>query len=161
MFPVHHADHWTVYCINLVHEQIDILDSVAWATEQEMKRYHRGVATKIRERLNKAIQSYTHSKFTDFNKWDFVFVPVPKQEPLSNDCAFFVVLFLEYYDGEKRKMDIDINPVSAFLLGVLFVFVPFCFYFLLHPPPHHPRFVSFFIIKKLQALGPQRRAQIL
>lgn len=134
LFPVHHNRHWTVYCINLVHEQIDILDSLAWATDTEMKQYHRGIARKIRQRLNAAIQRYTHDKFTDFSKWNFVFVPVPKQAAFSNDCAFFAMLFLEYYDGEKRKLDIDINPVSICLLEFFFVGL-FSVFFILSPTP--------------------------
>ncbi|CAO2164464.1 unnamed protein product [Urochloa humidicola] len=30
---------------------------------------------------------------------------------LPNDGAFFTMMFLEHYDGEKRKLDIDIHPL--------------------------------------------------
>jgi len=83
-----------------------------------MEKYHGAIARRIRQRLYDALKRYTGNKFTGFSEWKFVFVPVPKQDPYSNDCAFFVMHFLEYYDGEKRKM--DINPVSTCLLHKLF-----------------------------------------
>ncbi|CAL5065659.1 unnamed protein product [Urochloa decumbens] len=110
LLPVHHKGHWTVYCVNLVHEQIDILDSSPWPTEKQQKEYHADIAERIRSRLNNALHQYTHGKFTDFSKWGFAFVPVPKQA-LPNDGGFFSMMFLEHYDGKKRKMDINIDPL--------------------------------------------------
>ncbi|KAG8064853.1 hypothetical protein GUJ93_ZPchr0004g40472 [Zizania palustris] len=37
------------------------------------------------------------------------YIDVPKQV-LVNDCGFFVMLFLEHYDGERRKFDVPIIP---------------------------------------------------
>ncbi|KAG8081309.1 hypothetical protein GUJ93_ZPchr0007g4011 [Zizania palustris] len=37
------------------------------------------------------------------------YIDVPKQV-LVNDCGFFVMLFLEHYDGEHRKFDVPIIP---------------------------------------------------
>ncbi|KAG8056789.1 hypothetical protein GUJ93_ZPchr0002g26106 [Zizania palustris] len=41
--------------------------------------------------------------------WGFPYIDVPKQV-LVNDCGFFVMLFLEHYDGERRKFDVPIIP---------------------------------------------------
>ncbi|KAG8096583.1 hypothetical protein GUJ93_ZPchr0013g34174 [Zizania palustris] len=41
--------------------------------------------------------------------WGFPYVDVPKQV-LVNDCGFFVMLFLEHYDGERHKFDVPIIP---------------------------------------------------
>ncbi|KAG8091570.1 hypothetical protein GUJ93_ZPchr0012g18949 [Zizania palustris] len=70
--PVHSRGHWTVYCVNMIHHQIDILDSYPCS-------------------------------------WGFPYIDVPKQV-LVNDCGFFVMLFLEHYDGERRKFDVPIIP---------------------------------------------------
>ncbi|KAG8048575.1 hypothetical protein GUJ93_ZPchr0009g737 [Zizania palustris] len=70
--PVHSRGHWTVYCVNMIHHQIDILDSYPCS-------------------------------------WGLPYIDVPKQV-LVNDCGFFVMLFLEHYDGERRKFDVPIIP---------------------------------------------------
>ncbi|KAG8060403.1 hypothetical protein GUJ93_ZPchr0002g24363 [Zizania palustris] len=41
--------------------------------------------------------------------WGLPYIDVPKQV-LVNDCGFFVMLFLEHYDGEHRKFDVPIIP---------------------------------------------------
>ncbi|KAG8060450.1 hypothetical protein GUJ93_ZPchr0002g26174 [Zizania palustris] len=41
--------------------------------------------------------------------WGLPYIDVPKQV-LVNDCRFFVMLFLEHYDGEHRKFDVPIIP---------------------------------------------------
>ena len=43
--------HWSVYCVNFVHGQIDILDPSPW-TDQQQKEFHGGIAHQIRKRLN-------------------------------------------------------------------------------------------------------------
>ncbi|KAG8076317.1 hypothetical protein GUJ93_ZPchr0006g45998 [Zizania palustris] len=80
--PVHSRGHWTVYCVNMIHHQIDILDSYPWSSEVERNNYHAS---------------------------GLPYIDVPKQV-LVNDCGFFVMLFLEHYDGERRKFDVPIIP---------------------------------------------------
>ncbi|KAG8047043.1 hypothetical protein GUJ93_ZPchr0008g11628 [Zizania palustris] len=41
--------------------------------------------------------------------WGLPYIDVPKQV-LVNDCEFFVMLFLEHYDGEHHKFDVPIIP---------------------------------------------------
>ncbi|KAG8056376.1 hypothetical protein GUJ93_ZPchr0002g25274 [Zizania palustris] len=41
--------------------------------------------------------------------WGLPYIDVPKQV-LVNDCGFFVMLFLEHYDGEHRNFDVPIIP---------------------------------------------------
>jgi hypothetical protein len=101
--------HWSVYCVNLVHGQIDILDPSPW-TDQQQKQIHGGIAHRIRKRLNDIFQSFTGGRFIDFSHWGLPYVPVPKVV-VSNDCGFFTMLFLEHYDGENRKLNINIDPV--------------------------------------------------
>ncbi|KAG8094780.1 hypothetical protein GUJ93_ZPchr0012g21566 [Zizania palustris] len=47
--------------------------------------------------------------FPYFSSWGLPYIDVPKQM-LVNDCGFFVMLFLEHYDGEHRKFDVPIIP---------------------------------------------------
>lgn len=100
-----------MYCVNLVHGQIDILDSFPWS-EKERRDHHGCVAQRIRSRLNDLFQRFTKGKFPDFSEWGMPFVPMPKQERYSNDCGFFAMMFMEHYDGENRALAIDIDPVS-------------------------------------------------
>ncbi|KAG2657804.1 hypothetical protein PVAP13_1KG147915, partial [Panicum virgatum] len=107
--PVLQKMHWVVYCVNLVHGQIDILDPSPW-TDQQQKQIHGGIAHQIRKRLNDIFQSFTGGRFIDFSHWGLPYVPVPKVV-VSNDCGFFTMLFLEHYDGENRKLNINIDPL--------------------------------------------------
>jgi len=111
--PVHQGRHWTVYCVNFIHEQIDILDSADWTVNQR-KKYHGAIAGRIRKRLNDLFKELTDGKIKDFSGWGLPFLEVPRQQ-LPNDCAFFVMMFLENYDGEKRRLTMNINPVSLFM----------------------------------------------
>ncbi|CAN6217097.1 unnamed protein product [Urochloa humidicola] len=89
---------------------IDILDSFQWPSEKKMKEYHGAIAGRIRTRLNDVLRRFTNCKFTDFSEWGFAFVPVPKQA-LEHDSGFFAMMFLEHYNGERRKMDIHVDPI--------------------------------------------------
>lgn len=109
LFPIVHLNHWTVYCVNLVHGQIDILDPYPWKSEKEQMEYHGSFAARIRGRLHELLNSLTDGEFPDFSYWSLPFIEVPKQSH-DNDSGCFAMLFLEHYDGENRKMDITIDP---------------------------------------------------
>ena len=52
-------DHYTVYCINLIHDRIDILDS----SLDDHRLYHEVVGNRIIPRLNLLFQEATDGKF--------------------------------------------------------------------------------------------------
>ena len=97
--------------MNLVHGQIDILDPQPWNSDKEQKEYHGSFAARIRGRLHDLLHSFTDGKFPDISSWSLPFIEVPKQLH-RNDSGCFAMLFMEHYDGENRKLDIDIAPVS-------------------------------------------------
>ena len=47
---------------------------------------------------------FTEGSITNFSEYGFVLVPVPTQMMLSNDCGFFVMMFLERYDPDTRRV---------------------------------------------------------
>jgi len=47
---------------------------------------------------------FTEGSITNFLEYGFVLVPVPTQMMLGNDCGFFVMMFLERYDLDTRRV---------------------------------------------------------
>uniref|UniRef100_K3ZNF9 Ubiquitin-like protease family profile domain-containing protein n=1 Tax=Setaria italica TaxID=4555 RepID=K3ZNF9_SETIT len=117
-----------LYVYYIYEPMIDILDPSP-RTEHERKEKHEHITQRIQKRLNDIFPSFTNGRFTDFNQWGLPFVPVPKEDALANDCGYLVMMFLEHYDGEKRKLNIDIDTVD--LLGSQYVsqllyYIMFC-----------------------------------
>ncbi|TVU27555.1 hypothetical protein EJB05_25576, partial [Eragrostis curvula] len=107
--PVHSGDHWAVFCFNMYHGQIDILDSYAWPADWDKWRWYDGVCGRLRERINSIFKRITKGRSPDMSNWGFTCVATPKQV-LLNDCAFFDMLFLERYIGLHRKFKPEIDP---------------------------------------------------
>jgi len=99
--PVINGQHWTVYCINKIHNQIDILDPQDWSTENDKNEHHLKIAAKFRQRLGFALQMFGGTSFLDISVWSMIYVDLPLQNP-KNDCVFFCALYLEFYDGINR-----------------------------------------------------------
>jgi hypothetical protein len=45
--PVLNNAHWTMYCINKVHKQIEILDHQNWEQKDDKNRYHAAISVQI------------------------------------------------------------------------------------------------------------------
>jgi hypothetical protein len=106
-----HNAHWTVYCINKVHNQVEILDPQNWEQKDDKNRYHATISVEIRGRLNNILQIFAGSLFPDILNWTFPYISVTTQNP-KDDSAFFCMLYLENYNGRDREMDIKIDKVS-------------------------------------------------
>jgi len=102
-FPLINDQHWTVYCINKVHNQIDILDPQDWPTQNDKNEHHLKMAPKFRQRLSFAFQMFAGTSFPDISLWTMRYVDLPLQNP-KNDCVFFCTLYLEFYDGINREI---------------------------------------------------------
>jgi len=100
--PVCYEKHWTLYVVNYSSEQIDTLDSLN-CTKPEKAAYHKRYNSKIRTGLYDALQIFTENKMKPFYEWGFPYVYVSTQEPGSNDCAFFVMMFSKLYDVDGGK----------------------------------------------------------
>ncbi|CAN6351679.1 unnamed protein product [Urochloa humidicola] len=113
--PACFQKHYFVYCINLVHNRIDILDSVDyWWTCRERSERHKPVWDKL-PIINAAFQKVTNKKFPRFDTWIRTFADVPKQAG-PNDCMFFLWKYMEFWDGER--LHIDINPFKGCIYRV-------------------------------------------
>lgn len=54
---------------------------------------------------------YIDVKFPDIAQWGMRFIVTPYQRE-SSDCAFFVMLFMEFYNRADRDFETMINDVS-------------------------------------------------
>jgi hypothetical protein len=144
--------HWSLYCVNLVHGQIDILDPFPWTNEQDRVAFHGVIAGRICYRLNAVFQDFTHGRFIDFSQFGLPFVSMPK---FSNnyDDALYIMLFMEHYDGGLRKVNVAIDPVCyLFCLPIILSFLFFS---------NHIRHVLTGHLPFLQDFGMEYKAQIL
>jgi hypothetical protein len=114
--------HWSLYCLNLIHGQIDILDPFPWVNEQDRAGFHGAIAGRIRGRLNVVFQEHTDGVFTDFSQFGLPFVSVPKFAN-NYDDALYIMLFMEHYDGALRKVSIGIDAVGFFVSQSFFIFI--------------------------------------
>ncbi|CAN6317597.1 unnamed protein product, partial [Urochloa humidicola] len=102
--------HYFVYCINLIHNRVDILDSIDyWWTQRDRDIRHQPVWDKL-PLINAAFQKVTGGKFPKFDNWSRPFVDLPKQAG-GNDCMFFLWKYMEFYDG--NTLQIKLNPFKG------------------------------------------------
>ena len=112
LWTYHHSNHFTVYCVNLEHTRIDVLDSIDWSETERCSSFeernfpsgHRAI-----ERLSEAFRTVTGRDFQDFCKWPMWSKDVPRQQ--GNDCAIFTTKGLRHYDREGVQLRCNTNPV--------------------------------------------------
>ena len=87
--PACSGKHYFVYCINLIHNRIDILDSIdyLWGNTSPKTR-HRPVYNKI-PIISAAFQNVTNNKFPRFERWSSPFIDLPKQSGPTIACSSF------------------------------------------------------------------------
>ena len=89
-----------VYCLNMVHKRIDVLDS----NNEDISAYHEVLGERILSRLNVLFQKATFGKFKDFSRW---------KRPIRNfklgndptDSGFISMKLMEFWDGDILHMD--------------------------------------------------------
>ncbi|BAS93145.1 Os05g0281950 [Oryza sativa Japonica Group] len=103
--PVIHNDHWSLYIINHNQKSFDILDSKRYdmigGTETQ---HHFPMAQKILKRLSDGFQVFMGGKFPKFGNYRKCYIKCPKMATGSNDCAFYVMRFMEKYNGDADKL---------------------------------------------------------
>jgi len=100
-------DHYTVYCINLIHDRIDILDS----SPDDHRLYHQVVGNRIIPRLNLLFQDATEGKLKSFTRFRRPILPVPLQRN-ATDSGFFAFKFMELWNGESFHLPIlTVRPI--------------------------------------------------
>ena len=87
--PACSGKHYFVYYINLIHNRIDILDSIdyLWGNTSPKTR-HRPVYNKI-PIISAAFQNVTNNKFPRFERWSSPFIDLPKQSGPTIACSSF------------------------------------------------------------------------
>ncbi|CAL5079707.1 unnamed protein product [Urochloa decumbens] len=113
--PVCVGCHYCLYYINLIHNRVDILDSIDywWNRGAPMDR-HQTVWEKL-PLINQAMKKLTKGKFPTFHNWSKPFIDVPKQAGPS-DCMFFVWKYMEFWDGDR--LNIEINPFKGMIYKI-------------------------------------------
>jgi hypothetical protein len=117
MVPILHMGHWTLYVINIQFLCIHILDSNPYGPEL-------GGTTWIMNRLNKSLQQVRpNSRIPKFGNFPIDMPPVcPTMIAGSNDCGFFVMRYIQYYDYMDGSIKQYIQRVSHFMV-LQFVFI--------------------------------------
>lgn len=118
--PIQGVNHYSVYCINFIHDRIDILDS----SPEDHMVYHDDLGNRIIPRLNALFQEATDGKLKSFTRFKRPIISVPQQ--LSHaDSGFFAIKFMELWNGEsfhqpiitvRTNIELTFTPKSASVL---------------------------------------------
>lgn len=65
--PIVYRTHWVVYCINLVHKQIDILDYQNWEQQTNKDQHHARFCLDLQQRLSDLLTVYIDMEFPDIS----------------------------------------------------------------------------------------------
>ena len=118
--PIRDGIHYFVYCFNMLHQRIDVLDSNDYFLNCTNKLdRHEAVFAKI-PIIDAAFQKVSNRKLPRVHRWKRPFINVTKQA-LLNDCMFFIWKYKEYYDEEKLTK--EINPVSFISTTFFYLFL--------------------------------------
>uniref|UniRef100_A0A0E0LK37 Ubiquitin-like protease family profile domain-containing protein n=1 Tax=Oryza punctata TaxID=4537 RepID=A0A0E0LK37_ORYPU len=98
VLPVLHHAHWSLYAINIPHRRIDIMDS----NNYPLIGTHVGNHHK---RLSDALQKVLPKRFCRFGGFRKNRMDCAKMEIGSNDCAFFIMKYMEAYDGNTEPIE--------------------------------------------------------
>uniref|UniRef100_A0A0E0LTS6 Uncharacterized protein n=1 Tax=Oryza punctata TaxID=4537 RepID=A0A0E0LTS6_ORYPU len=117
VIPVLHFDHWSLYIFNSLHDRVDILDSNNYPMiGTKVEQHHSDVARKVMKCLSDGLQLCFPSKFPRFGRYRRAYIPCPKMAVGSNDCAFYVMKFMEMYDGDSAKLVHSFIPSESITL---------------------------------------------
>ncbi|OEL15066.1 hypothetical protein BAE44_0023913, partial [Dichanthelium oligosanthes] len=94
--PVMEEDPYSIYCINFIHNRIDVLDS----SPEDTRLYHEVLSARIIPRLNLLFQLETDSTVKQFTRFKHPIIGVCMQLH-TNDSGFFAIKFMELWNGES------------------------------------------------------------
>ncbi|KAL6850318.1 hypothetical protein ACP4OV_020945 [Aristida adscensionis] len=106
LIPVLHSFHWTVYCVNIAHSRIDVLDSMDYSSKgaTTFEDWHGDLSRRIIDRLSLGLQRVARGKIPPFDHWKIYRINVPTMTS-PNDCAFYIMKYLENYNGEHTSLN--------------------------------------------------------
>ncbi|EEC68034.1 hypothetical protein OsI_35854 [Oryza sativa Indica Group] len=106
MVPVLHHDHWSLYAINIAHRRVDIMDSNNYNLIGTLESdHHRALSKRIVKRLSDALHEVAPKSFCRFGGFRKNMMKCPKMQICSNDCAFYIMWFMEAYDGNRESIE--------------------------------------------------------
>uniref|UniRef100_A0A0E0M774 Ubiquitin-like protease family profile domain-containing protein n=1 Tax=Oryza punctata TaxID=4537 RepID=A0A0E0M774_ORYPU len=106
VLPVLHHAHWSLYTINIAHRRIDIMDSNNYPLiGTHVGDHHSSLAKRIVKRLSDALQKALPKRFCRFGGFRKNHMDCAKMEIGSNDCAFFIMKYMEAYDGNREPIE--------------------------------------------------------
>ncbi|EEE51552.1 hypothetical protein OsJ_32764 [Oryza sativa Japonica Group] len=102
--PVIHHSHWTLYCVNRNHGRIDVFDSNNYpALNTEYKDHHGDLGSRVVKRLSDRLYAAARTAFKRFGNQKLVRNKCPVMLK-PNDCAFFVMRYMELYEGDDSPL---------------------------------------------------------
>jgi hypothetical protein len=117
--PVMFKQHWVMYCINLVHNQIDIFDSNHWRPQDVLELYDKlkDKMQLISDDLCRATE-WKENKLSNIAWFKLPFQPCTRQGH-KNDDIFFAWKNIEYWNGDawtRRIEEVAIQKTYVTLL---------------------------------------------
>uniref|UniRef100_A0A0E0BHZ2 Ubiquitin-like protease family profile domain-containing protein n=1 Tax=Oryza glumipatula TaxID=40148 RepID=A0A0E0BHZ2_9ORYZ len=111
MVPVLHHDHWSLYAINIAHRRVDIMDSNNYNLIGTLESdHHRALSKRVVKRLSDALHKVAPKSFCRFGGFRKNMMKCPKMQICSNDCAFYIMQFMEAYDGNRESIETHSIP---------------------------------------------------
>ncbi|BAS97990.1 Os06g0516700 [Oryza sativa Japonica Group] len=106
MVPVLHHYHWSLDAINIAHRLVDIMDTNNYTLLGTLVSDHHGaLAKRIVKRLSDALQAVVPKSFCRFGGFRKNMMECPKIQICSIDCAFYIMRFMEAYDGNMESIE--------------------------------------------------------
>ncbi|CAM0150350.1 unnamed protein product [Urochloa decumbens] len=101
LLPVMEEEHYSVYCINFIHDRIDVLDSSA----EHHTVYHQVLGDRIIRRLNLLFQEATDGKMKEFTRLKRPIIDACLQSH-DNDRGLYALKFMELWNGDSFHVPI-------------------------------------------------------
>uniref|UniRef100_K3Y165 Ubiquitin-like protease family profile domain-containing protein n=1 Tax=Setaria italica TaxID=4555 RepID=K3Y165_SETIT len=101
LLPVMEEEHYTIYCINFIHDRIDVIDS----SPDDHTDYHQVLGDRIIRRLNLLFQLVTDFEMKQFTRFKRPII-VPCMHTDDNDCGFYAIKSMELWNGDSFHVPI-------------------------------------------------------
>ncbi|CAN6220964.1 unnamed protein product [Urochloa humidicola] len=108
-------EHYSVYCINFIHDRIDVLDSSA----EHHTVYHQVLGDRIIRRLNLLFQSATNGKIKEFTRFKRPIIDACLQLR-DNDSGLYALKFMELWNGDSFHVPILTESIRQYKSQLLF-----------------------------------------
>uniref|UniRef100_A0A0E0NY85 Ubiquitin-like protease family profile domain-containing protein n=1 Tax=Oryza rufipogon TaxID=4529 RepID=A0A0E0NY85_ORYRU len=97
--------------------RVDIMDSNNYLLIGTLESdHHRALSKRIVKGLSDALQEVAPKSFCRFGGFRRNMMKCPKMQICSNDCAFYIVRFMEAYDGNRESIETLSIPTNSSLV---------------------------------------------